>query len=55
MAMDPSQIKSEYCTHLIYSFAGLNNETWEIQSLDPELDIITGKKTFQRPRQSFTC
>lgn len=31
------------CTHLIYSFAGLDNQTWEIVSLDPELDIVQGK------------
>ncbi|XP_033219529.1 probable chitinase 2 isoform X2 [Belonocnema kinseyi] len=32
--LDPSQ-----CTHLIYSFAGLSNETWSIKSLDPYLDL----------------
>ena len=29
----------DLCTHLIYSFAGLNNETNEIKSLDPWLDL----------------
>ena len=27
------------CTHIIYSFAGLDNETYEMKSLDPFLDL----------------
>lgn len=40
--LDPSQ-----CTHLIYSFAGLSNETWSITSLDPYLDLKENYGTFQ--------
>ncbi|XP_046838481.1 probable chitinase 2 [Vespa crabro] len=32
-------LKPQYCTHLIYAFAGLNTTTWEIQSLDRWNDI----------------
>ncbi|XP_026300868.1 probable chitinase 2 [Apis mellifera] len=34
-----SDINPELCTHIIYAFAGLNNESWTIKSLDPHLDI----------------
>lgn len=27
------------CTHIIYTFVGLNNETFEVNSLDPFLDL----------------
>merc|ERR1712071_464680 len=27
------------CTHIIYSFAGMNNNTFEVNSLDPNLDL----------------
>lgn len=30
------------CTHIIYAFAGLNNETFSIQSLDSFLDTEEG-------------
>jgi len=30
------------CTHVIYTFAGLNNQTHQIMSLDPEYDINNG-------------
>ncbi|XP_008560095.1 probable chitinase 2 [Microplitis demolitor] len=29
----------EHCTHIIYSFAGLNATTWTIRSLDPWADL----------------
>ncbi|XP_014227356.1 probable chitinase 2 [Trichogramma pretiosum] len=32
-------IKPEYCTHLIYSFAGLNGTSFHIKSLDPWADL----------------
>jgi len=28
------------CTHLIYSFVGISNATWEVQILDPEVARI---------------
>lgn len=37
-----SDINPELCTHIIYAFAGLNNESWTIKSLDPHLDIERG-------------
>ncbi|CAG0883080.1 unnamed protein product [Cyprideis torosa] len=38
------------CTHLIYAFAGLDNETNEIRSVDPFLDLATegGKGWYDR-------
>ncbi|XP_067122347.1 endochitinase-like [Centruroides vittatus] len=32
-------IPVDICTHLIYSFAGLDNNTWQLMSLDPLFDI----------------
>ncbi|XP_034946188.1 probable chitinase 2 isoform X2 [Chelonus insularis] len=32
-------LRPEHCTHLIYSFAGLNATTWTIKSLDPWADL----------------
>ncbi|CAB0039285.1 unnamed protein product [Trichogramma brassicae] len=32
-------IKPEYCTHLVYSFAGLNGTSFHIKSLDPWADL----------------
>ncbi|XP_050592716.1 probable chitinase 2 [Bombus affinis] len=36
---DISNIEPELCTHLIYTFAGLDSTTWAIKSLDPYLDV----------------
>merc|ERR1712209_34232 len=35
----PENIDPKLCTHLIYSFAGLDNSTWSIKSLDPWMDF----------------
>ena len=35
----PENIEPDLCTHLIYSFAGLDDETWAIKSLDPWMDL----------------
>ncbi|TRY79747.1 hypothetical protein TCAL_01968 [Tigriopus californicus] len=42
MNIKVSDIDPFACSHLIYSFAGLDNQTWEITSLDPEQDIVKG-------------
>lgn len=34
-------IPYEKCTHVIYSFVGVSNVTWEILVLDPEVKIKT--------------
>ncbi|XP_042242211.1 endochitinase-like [Homarus americanus] len=34
-----SDIPVEKCTHIVYSFVGVSNVTWEILVLDPELDL----------------
>ena len=36
----PEDIDANLCTHLIYSFAGLNPNTSTIVSLDPWLDLV---------------
>ncbi|KAI4490628.1 hypothetical protein M0804_003572 [Polistes exclamans] len=41
-------LKPQYCTHLIYAFAGLNTTTWEIKSLDPWADIEDGIGNYQK-------
>ena len=45
MAFNVTDIDPNYCTHLIYTFAGLDNQTFEIKSLDPEVDIKEGTAT----------
>ena len=39
MQFSADNIDVNMCTHLVYSFAGLNNVTNRIGSLDPELDF----------------
>ena len=35
----PEHIDPTLCTHLIYSFAGLDSGNWTIKSLDPWMDL----------------
>jgi len=35
----PEDIDATLCTHLIYSFAGLDSGNWSIKSLDPWMDL----------------
>ena len=42
MKFGASQVDPQMCTHIIYSFAGLDNSTLQIISLDPEADIEQG-------------
>ncbi|XP_015597483.1 probable chitinase 2 [Cephus cinctus] len=34
-----NDVRADLCTHLIYTFAGLNATTWTIKSLDPWMDL----------------
>lgn len=43
-----NDLRPELCTHLIYAFAGLNNETWKITSLDPNKDIENGNDGYRK-------
>ncbi|KAK8782874.1 hypothetical protein V5799_015785 [Amblyomma americanum] len=42
MNYDIEDIPIDKCTHLIYSFVGLSNQTWELFSIDPEYDFNKG-------------
>ena len=35
----PEHIDPTLCTHLIYSFAGLEKHNWTMKSLDPWMDL----------------
>lgn len=41
---DISDIDPKLCTHIIYSFAGLDNVTYEMKPLDPWLDQFVEEK-----------
>ncbi|XP_032672455.1 probable chitinase 2 [Odontomachus brunneus] len=38
-AFSVENLRPEHCTHLVYSFAGLDTATWSIKSTDPWTDI----------------
>ncbi|XP_076763527.1 putative chitinase 2 [Xylocopa sonorina] len=44
-------VRPELCTHLVYAFAGLDNETWAIRSLDPGMDIENGIGNYKKMTQ----
>ncbi|XP_013790443.2 endochitinase-like [Limulus polyphemus] len=51
---DIEDIPGNFCTDLMYSFAGLNNKTWELSSLDPSLDFSeAGYKRFTQLRVRY--
>ena len=39
----PEHIDPTLCTHLIYSFAGLETSNWTMKSLDPWMDLDVRK------------
>lgn len=41
---DVTNIDPKLCTHIIYSFAGLDNTTFEMKPLDPWLDLFEQEK-----------
>jgi chitinase len=43
MNYDIDNIPANLCTHVIYSFVGLNSLTWEVSVLDEKHDVDDGK------------
>nr|AFF59213.1 chitinase [Charybdis japonica] len=51
---DIEDIPGDLCTHLIYTFCGVSNVTWEVLMLDPELDInANGYRRFVALKDKF--
>merc|ERR1711970_1206573 len=47
-------IPGDLCTHLIYTFCGVSNVTWDVLILDPELDIeMGGYRDFVALKEKF--
>ena len=47
-------IPGNYCTHVIYSFIGVNNATWDILIIEPEIDIEqNGLKNFTNLKAKY--
>lgn len=42
MDYDIPDIPPDMCTHIIYSFVGLDDVTWEVKSLDQDYDFVQG-------------
>nr|AJF93427.1 chitinase 4 [Panonychus citri] len=40
MNYDIDNISGDLCTHVIYSFVGMNEKTFELESIDPEYDYV---------------
>ena len=45
----PEDVDPSLCTHLIYSFAGLEQANWTMKSLDPWMDLEVGGSTARLP------
>lgn len=41
---DITHVDPQLCTHIIYGFAGLDNQTYELKPLDPWLDLFDKEK-----------
>ncbi|XP_014476727.1 PREDICTED: probable chitinase 2 [Dinoponera quadriceps] len=56
-AFSIANLRPEFCTHLVYAFAGLNVTSWTIRSLDPwadtEKDVIGNYRKMTALRQQY--
>ena len=44
---NPADVDAETCTHLIYSFVGLDNSSLTLKVLDYDFDVIRGPISFK--------